>query len=109
MTSFRISRREMITGGAAATLAALSGTPRTWAAAAPLTVQHVIDCMNQHIVGPWREGLGVDRIVAGSADAEVIGIGSAHRHDEDSGGRVRQDNARVRPRRHWPPQQPRSQ
>ena len=70
------SRREMIAGSAAtAALAAMGAAPRA-RAAEPLTVQQVLDRMKLHVGGPWREGGGVDRIIAGSADMEVKGIGT---------------------------------
>ncbi len=71
----KISRRQMIAGSAAALAAAATGaTTRPAYAAAPLTVQNVLDRMKLHVGGPWREGAGVDRIIIGSADTEVKGI-----------------------------------
>src|SRR5580692_711715 len=70
-----VTRREMIAGGAAAVALAAMGVPAKARAAEPLTVQQVLDRMKLHVGGPWREGPGVDRIIAGSADMEVKGIG----------------------------------
>ncbi len=69
-----ITRREMIATGAAAI--AMAGMGRPARATEPLTVQQVLDRMKLHVGGPWREGGGVDRIIAGSADMEVKGIGT---------------------------------
>ena len=76
MGSFDISRREMIAGGAAAVAVAALGSGRSARAAGPLTVQQVLDRMKLNVGGPWREGGGVDKIIAGSADMEVKGVGT---------------------------------
>lgn len=75
MSKFEISRREMIAGSAATVALSAMGIPRPAQAYASLTVQQVLDRMKLHIGGPWFEG-GVDRIIAGSADIEVKGIGT---------------------------------
>lgn len=75
MRKLEISRREMIAGSAATAALAAMGIPRPAQAYAPLTVQQVLDRMKLHIGGPWFAG-GVDRIIAGSADVEVRGIGT---------------------------------
>jgi len=77
MRNLEISRREAIrrAAAAAATLAVTSlSSPAS--AAAPLSVQDVLDRMKQRIGTPWFEG-GVDRIIAGAAGSEVKGIGTA--------------------------------
>lgn len=74
MRGFGISRREMIAGSAAALGVAAAGIARPARAAAPLTVQDVLDRMKLHVGGPWSERGGVDRIVVGSADTPVAGI-----------------------------------
>ena len=75
MRKLEISRREMIAGSAATVTLAAMGLPRSAQAYAPLTVQQVLERMKLHIGGPWFEG-GVDRIITGSADMEVKGIGT---------------------------------
>src|ERR1700722_8078012 len=75
MNKFEISRREMIAGSAATVALSALGIPRPAQGYTPLTVQQVLDRMKLHIGGPWFEG-GVDRIIAGSADIEVKGIGT---------------------------------
>lgn len=75
MRNPEISRREMIAGGAATVaLAAMGRSHPAWAAS-PLTVQQVLDRMKLHVGGPWFQG-GVDRIIIGSPDTEVHGIGT---------------------------------
>lgn len=74
MLNLQISRREMIAASAATLALAAAGRPAR--AAEPLTVQQVLDRMKLHVGGPWREGGGVDRIIAGSPDTEVKGIGT---------------------------------
>jgi putative NIF3 family GTP cyclohydrolase 1 type 2 len=76
MRGFDISRREMIAGSAAALAVAATGMARPAMAQAQLTVQDVLDRMKQHVGGPWREGGGVDRIIVGSADTKVTGVGT---------------------------------
>ena len=68
-----LSRRDAISAGSLALATMLLTRPSF--AAAPLTVQQVLDRMREHVNGPWREG-GVDRIIAGAADIEVRGIGT---------------------------------
>jgi putative NIF3 family GTP cyclohydrolase 1 type 2 len=76
MRNLQFSRRDVIAAGASTVaLAALGSTGRALAAA-PLTVQQVLDRMKLHVGGPWREGAGVDRIIAGSADIQVTGVGT---------------------------------
>ena len=74
MPNLPISRREMIAASVATLALAAAGRPAR--AAEPLTVQQVLDRMKLHVGGPWREGGGVDRIIAGSADTQVKGIGT---------------------------------
>ena len=82
MRSGNISRRTMI-GRSAASVAMLSLGSSQLAqarvagfAAAPLTVQDVLDRMKLHVGGPWREG-GVDHFVSGSPGVAVTGIATA--------------------------------
>lgn len=75
MSNAEISRRETIAGGAATVALAAIGMSCPAGAAAPLTVQDVLDRMKQHVGSPWFQG-GVDRIIEGSADTEVHGIGT---------------------------------
>jgi putative NIF3 family GTP cyclohydrolase 1 type 2 len=75
MREIEISRREMISGSAAAIAVAAMGVSRTARAAGSLTVQDVLNRMKEHIGGPWFPG-GVDRIIEGSPDTEVRGIGT---------------------------------
>lgn len=70
-----ISRREMIAGSAATVALGAMGLRPSARAASTLTVQDVLNRMKQHIGGPWFEG-GVDRIIEGSPDTEVQGIGT---------------------------------
>ena len=70
-----LTRRQMIAGSTVAAAFTALGLARPTFAAAPLTVQQVLDRMREHGNGPWREG-GVDRIIAGGADMEVRGIGT---------------------------------
>ncbi len=65
----------MIAGSTAVAALGALGLGRPSFAAAPLTVQQVLDRMRAHVNGPWREG-GVDRIIAGAADMQVKGIGT---------------------------------
>src|SRR5450631_1462520 len=76
MHTFEISRREVIVGGAATVALAAMGVARPALAPGTLTVQQVLDRMKLNVGGPWREGRTVDRIIAGSADMEVTGIGT---------------------------------
>ena len=73
MRNLEFSRREMIVGTAATVGFAAMGMGHPALAAAPLTVQNVLDRMKLHTGGPWFED-GVDRIIEGSADTEVKGI-----------------------------------
>ena len=75
MHSTRVTRRDLLTGTAATLALGLIAAPRSAHAAGVLTVQQVLDRMKLHVGGPWREG-GVDRIIAGSADTVVKGIGT---------------------------------
>jgi putative NIF3 family GTP cyclohydrolase 1 type 2 len=73
-----ITRRDMLAGTAATAALAAMRIPARAAGSlqAPLTVQQVLDRMKLHVGGPWRDGPGVDKIIAGSADMEVKGIGT---------------------------------
>lgn len=73
MCNIEISRREMITGGAATLALAAAGISREAQAAGTVTVRDVLDRMKEHVGGPWFEG-GVDRIIEGSPDTPVRGI-----------------------------------
>lgn len=75
MGNVRITRREMMTGGAAAMALAAAGLNRSALAAAPLTVRDILDRMKQHTGTEWFSG-GVDRIIEGSPDTVVKGIGT---------------------------------
>jgi putative NIF3 family GTP cyclohydrolase 1 type 2 len=75
MRNVEISRRRVIAGSVAAIAVAALDSRRTLAAAT-LTVQDVLDRMKLHVGGPWREGGGVDRIIAGSAETPVTGVGT---------------------------------
>lgn len=76
MRSIDLTRRQMIAGSTAAAAVTALRLCRPAFAAAPLTVQQVLDRMREQVNGPWREG-GVDRIIFGSPDAQVRGIGTA--------------------------------
>ncbi len=66
-----LSRRSILAAGAAGAGLAATAAP---ALGATLTAGEILDRMKQHVGGPWREGGGVDRFIAGGPDTVVKGV-----------------------------------